>query len=49
MKPYRYPKPCFITKDNAIGFIPNNPCIVVETDNNRFYITIDEWANQGGE
>lgn len=38
MKPYRYPKPCFI-----------NNHVIVETDDYRFHITVDEWANQGGE
>jgi len=38
MKPYRYPKPCFV--DNAV---------IVETDEYRFYISITEWMNQGGE
>lgn len=38
MKPYRFPKPCF-----------TGNCVIVETDEIRVYITLDEWANQGGE
>jgi len=39
MKPYRYPEPC----------VDHNGHIVVETDELRWFFTVAEWNNQGGE